>query len=443
MDGWKVSGISAVVVLVSFLPVSFPSEIHGRWSRYPLNERHRELEAETTYCNLTSVIASLLSPDFDRLKLAGGDFGSNTFTFDDRDFACGDFERIILRRSHLDRTTMVGAKFDYAELQGTSMDGAQLDGASFYLAHLDGATLSNARLDGANLTFAQLREAHLEGTQLRSAVLSSASMQGASFRGAQLQGTYFGGAWLQGTSFNGAQIQGAYFSGAQMAGAVFKDAGLGGTNFKDAALQGASFQGARLEGVSFAGARLQGVSFIEATSTLVDFSRAFLWRTGHVNCDDALLEGARFEPIIGFLGSADQLAKPDDFDKWLQIALQGVPDSSKEYLSKRLREDLGIGSGADTPDNFWRACKGYSRQQFEMSVISYLVELTCQAGANSRNIAKGIVVRFGLRASVVREFVRGLLRPDRTSCPGLNWINEATKASLRNASEISDPSRSP
>jgi uncharacterized protein YjbI with pentapeptide repeats len=394
---WKATTLGGIVVLVSLLGLTFPSEPHRQGLQ-------TLLFGPDAGCRLPNWMGP--KPALDRLYLSGEIFvdpdkvtkieatakasglrayqSERTHHFQDRDFSCASFggadirladfsgARLLdtdltgadlrgvqfmnaaLRRALLGGAKLQGASFDGADLRGAHLRSANLNGASFESvprdnsyapvqaqkvnfenAELQQARLSEAVLDGSRLGGANLQGANLVNASLRNADLTSANLQGAILTNAVLQNADLKWAQMQGAWLVSANLQGAFLDEAELQGAALGAAKLQSTTLTHTYLQGANMGGAQLQGALLGGAQLQGTLLENTDFTWAHMPGVFVWRSGVVRCDGGRVTAPVFEPVAGRWHYGD-MEKPSEI-KPLDIKSvieQAVRDVPEGSLNK-------------------------------------------------------------------------------------------------------------
>jgi uncharacterized protein YjbI with pentapeptide repeats len=385
-----------VLVLFSWVALSFPGEPHAEWTRYG----PRAPECQTK----SAIFGSYLS--FDRLYLRGVDVvdedklvkiekidedrelpsavqGKTTRSFRDRDLNCADLSEADLRRVDLTGAHLRGANLNFANLRSAKLNSADLEGAFLFQADL-GETF----VEDANLRDATLFYVHLER-----ALINWAQLQGADMRKAQLQGAVLDRVHLQGADLTGAQLQGAVLTGVQLQGALLNNAQLQFADLSEVQLQGASLSGADLSAASLDAVGLQGTDLNRTVMQGTKMSATSVWRASNAGCMDARISGQLFDAILPTLAKTPELplvqgtfpVTSENIENFITESASGIFNPRpKQAAIDRIRSGL-IGDPAkdDTMaiEQVWHKCEQVSSEvsqaDFEKSISTFLPVLFC------------------------------------------------------------------
>ena len=301
--------------------------------------------------------------------------------------------------------------------------------------------LRNRDLNCANFDWADLRRADFFGTQMSDATFFEAELQGTSFVFAYLPDAYLGRAQLQGANLVGADLQGADLRWAQLQGANLSKAGLQGANLSSALLWGANLDKAELQGANLNNGKLE----------LALLNRVFVWGTKGANCADAVTTNPQHDPIIEtrFGRAPDQADEPisatlEAIERFIERSVADLRGQRKDNVRGRLRASLI----ADLPkdelteiETIWRECANNSakidRPGYERHA-EFLRDLVCNAGANRKEIAAGIIKNWipvftdsDYLSRLAQNLARGLLGLDGKDCSVTKDLPDEVKDRLR------------
>ncbi len=185
--------------------------------------------------------------DFKKAHLSGADmFGV--------DLTHADLSGVDLRVARMDRTIILGARFDGANLEGVSMlrpavfstladiasetvsfEGANLKGATLF-GRFNGSNFRKVNLSGANLA-PRDRSSFIE--HIWRTEFLGVDLKDANLRGANLERVWFAFADLRGADLTGASLKNCDLSGADLRGADLTGVDVTKADFSDVKLEGA------------------------------------------------------------------------------------------------------------------------------------------------------------------------------------------------------------
>jgi uncharacterized protein YjbI with pentapeptide repeats len=347
--------------------------------------------------------------------------GPRTLSLQKRNFNCGIFDNVNLRRADFSRSTMIGASFIEAELEAASFDEAQLNKSSFLGAKMQRASFRQTNLRGASLVYA--------------------SGHGARFDGTKFQGSSLDNASLVGTSLSSAQLQGASLQSADLRGAFFVSTALTGADLSDALLQGAMFSETQLQGANLEGAK----------TDLAVFEHALLWKTTGQECMEARVIAPVHDRIVGFdidggpfFGEKSQMAEltVTTIGQLIAAATEDVLPERKAPIIRRLQmlaPEESKGDDGESSMKTWEACEARSsdstEREFFLKHSDLMRQTACDAVFDWKPIIEGIIENwiFDMHDPPDREdyLGRALLGMDGHECRSSKYVNDFLRERVR------------
>lgn len=401
----------------------------------------------------------------------------------------------LLDNAQLEGASLDNAQFENASLNNAKLRRASLAGANFRRASLNETDLRGTRLEGADLQEASLRDSDLRGIAFREiiegfrtnpkfgrvpkrvadeqsflekllqeeraasdtekqqevldrlerevelriasgretkfvqATLSGARLQGMRLDGADFTGAMLDRAELQAASLVRAKLQGASLDSAQLQSANLTRADLRGASLKNAMLQGASLEGANLQGASLDSADLRAASLTGADLRYASLLGVQVWNARGATCMNALVRVRSFDLVANL-----------NLEHFIDGIVANIIDSNvRELEKKRLEESLNSSNfNAPAVKELWAICNaaavGLDRTDFDERRAKTLRDLTCNAGADRRFVAHGIIRNWISDREDQLAFsamlARGLVGVAEPVCAVTKDLDEPTKQRL-------------
>lgn len=257
MKGTDFSGIDLSGNTKFSTPPAFSTDINNRTKFANATIEASIIGHDWSFLDLTGAKIKGLPKDLSGLQAREALLGELDLGAADASGAYG------LENASFSRSTMTGARLQYAVLINADLDGVKLQGAS--LVHAD---LTSVRLTGgANLG----KDGEHDGADLSFATILQTDMTGANLDGVKLDhatvgyGTLFTSASLRGASLVEADLTGISLAGAPLEKADLRRANLTKCNLTGAKLgAGARLDGAALMGTDLTNADLDGTVLTDA-----------------------------------------------------------------------------------------------------------------------------------------------------------------------------------